>query len=723
MSKPQLQSPTTFNVLIVANAKQDAALVAETLRAAHLAFESNIALTEAVYLSLLHQNRYDAIIFSHRANGELDPHAALTLLHQSGQEIPFILISETLEGSGESLRARIADCVLRDRIAVLPDVLQHLLLPRPQLPRSSPSESDAIARLLQALQDCPDLEAFLARVAELLRETLDLRRCSILQPESGDWMQVRSVFPTTAQPDRLSQIEGELARHYQPLLARGNPLILPCLDEYLLPPAALETSPSNPVGGLVLVPLLFRQSYLGLMSLSHWSDRHHWTETELNWTRIVATHCAIAIDRAQLSRQLQQQQQWQHLLHQISATRPVARETEANLREILARVGKNFEVDRVLLACIDEEHIGVEQEWRSRREIPSLLKVRVPAVEWQELLAPGSEYRTHRYFQTANFAEYCAEKEQTARAIAQSQTCSTLGLPIFIQERLFGSLILQTISRSRTFSPGEISILGHIADQIAIAIATVQRDECFQQEVEERTEQLEAANRAKSEFLSSMSHELRAPLTSVIGFARVLLEQIYGELNTKQTQYINAIADSGEHLLSLINDLLDISKIEANKEELYVETLSVEEVCLSSLALLEERAQQAGLQLKLEIGPSVTVCHADRRRLKQILVNLLSNAIKFTETGSVTLKVELQENQLNFAVIDTGIGMSETDRQILFQPFQQIKTHLHRKHKGSGLGLALSRKLARLHDGDLTVTSEVGQGSCFTLSLPMQIPS
>ena len=200
----------------------------------------------------------------------------------------------------------------------------------------------------------------------------------------------------------------------------------------------------------------------------------------------------------------------------------------------------------------------------------------------------------------------------------------------------------------------------------------------------------------------------------------MLLERIYGELNSKQTQYISAIADSGEHLLSLINDLLDISKIEANREELYPETLSVEEICLSSMSLLEERASQAGLQLHLDLHPDVTVCDADQRRLKQILVNLLSNAIKFTESGSVTLKVEPQENWLNFSVIDTGIGISEANLKTLFQPFQQIQTPLHRKHKGSGLGLALSRKLARLHGGDLTATSEEGKGSCFTLSLPMQ---
>lgn len=577
MSKPQLQSATTLNVLIVANGDRDAALVAESLHTASIAIDYNIAITEAVYRSLLQQHRYDAIIFSDdRAPRELALPQALALLQQSGQDIPFILISETLEGAGEHLRTRISDCVLRDRIAMLPEVLRHLLLPLPQLPFSSPS--------------------------------------------------------------------------------------------------------------------------------------------------------AIALDREQLSQCLQQQIGWHHLCHQIGATLNSSREADARFQDAIAQIGKNFAVDRVLLVRIDEANIWVEREWRAREDIPSLLHACVPSSEWQELLAPESEYRLHHSFQTANLAEYCREKAQTKKAIAQSRTHSTLSIPIFVRDRLFGSLTLQTTSTSspeppspaRTFTLEEISVLRSIAHVIALAAAALQQEERLQQEVEERTEQLETANQAKSEFLSTMSHELRAPLTSVIGFARVLLERIYGELNDKQAQYISAIADSGEHLLSLINDLLDISKIEANREELYLETLSVEEVCLSSLSLLEERAQQAGLELNFEIHPSVTVCYADRRRLKQILVNLLSNAIKFTEAGSVTLKVEPQDQQLYFSVIDTGIGIQESDLQTLFQPFQQIQTPLHRKHKGSGLGLALSRKLARLHGGDLIATSEAGKGSCFTLSLPLQ---
>jgi signal transduction histidine kinase len=182
-------------------------------------------------------------------------------------------------------------------------------------------------------------------------------------------------------------------------------------------------------------------------------------------------------------------------------------------------------------------------------------------------------------------------------------------------------------------------------------------------------------------------------------------------------------------LLELINDLLDLSKIEAGKEELVLETLVVEDVCQACLSLIRERAHERQLQLIFAIAPDVSTCVADQRRLKQILFNLLANAVKFTEAGAITLQVTKQplageagdRNMLQFAVIDTGIGISEIDQALLFQPFQQVSGGLDRNYEGTGLGLALSKKLAQLHEGDITLQSTLGQGSCFTLYLPEKL--
>ncbi|HAC65653.1 MAG TPA: hypothetical protein DCF68_19505 [Cyanothece sp. UBA12306] len=173
-------------------------------------------------------------------------------------------------------------------------------------------------------------------------------------------------------------------------------------------------------------------------------------------------------------------------------------------------------------------------------------------------------------------------------------------------------------------------------------------------------------------------------------------------------------------LLALVNDFLDLSKIEAQKEEIFLETIAVEDICLSAISMIESKAKEQGLDLIVDIGSNVDFCTVDQRRIKQILLNLLSNAIKFTEKGSVTLKVKSNLELLSFCVIDTGIGIKKDDQEKLFQAFQQIQNHLSRKHKGTGLGLILSRKLAQLHGGDLTLTSEIGKGSCFTLHLPIK---
>ena len=200
----------------------------------------------------------------------------------------------------------------------------------------------------------------------------------------------------------------------------------------------------------------------------------------------------------------------------------------------------------------------------------------------------------------------------------------------------------------------------------------------------------------------------------MLGFAGMLKEQYYGDLNDKQMQYVDAMLKVGHYMLELVNNYLDLVKIDANKQTLDLERLPVEEVCQSSISELSEKARQKGLALNLDLEDGIDFCVADPVRLQQILINLLSNAIKFTEEGRVTLRVELVEDLLFFKVIDTGIGISAENMTKLFELFPQITSH----HESTGLGLALSKQLARLHGGDITVTSELGKGSCFTLHIP-----
>ncbi len=232
-------------------------------------------------------------------------------------------------------------------------------------------------------------------------------------------------------------------------------------------------------------------------------------------------------------------------------------------------------------------------------------------------------------------------------------------------------------------------------------------------------EAAEAGSRAKSQFLATMSHELRTPLNAIMGLSQFLQQEIVGDLNDQQKKYIDCIYQSGEHLLALINDILDLSKVEAGKEELILSKLHIQDLCNYVISTVRDRALEKGLQLKTKIDPQAEICIADDRRLKQILLNLLTNAIKFTPEGKVSLEVTKVRRGITFTVIDTGIGIASEELEFLFTPFKQLDSRLNRQYEGTGLGLALTRKLARLHGGDLTLESTEGKGSRFTLFLPV----
>lgn len=243
--------------------------------------------------------------------------------------------------------------------------------------------------------------------------------------------------------------------------------------------------------------------------------------------------------------------------------------------------------------------------------------------------------------------------------------------------------------------------------------------------VAERTADLEIArrkaeetDRLKSVFLSTMSHELRTPLNSIIGFSSVLLADMAGPLNDEQRRQLNMVHDSGRHLLSLINDVLDLSRIEAGKVDIVFEPFNARAAALEAAEMLRERAENKGLAFRVHVGEGVGVVDGDRRRFKQILINLLGNAVKFTQAGEVELRVEGGAESLEASVRDTGVGIRPEDRSQLFQPFANIRSESTESPDGTGLGLSIVKKLLDRMGGSIEVRSEPGVGSLFTFTLP-----
>src|SRR5207237_93555 len=290
-----------------------------------------------------------------------------------------------------------------------------------------------------------------------------------------------------------------------------------------------------------------------------------------------------------------------------------------------------------------------------------------------------------------------------------------LSVPLLREDQIIGSLSFNRKAPGE-FPPEVIEVLKTFATQSALAI---QNARLFR-EIADKSAQLESASRHKSEFLANMSHELRTPLNAIIGFSEVLAEKMFGEINEKQTEYLQDILESGRHLLSLINDILDLSKIEAGRMELELSEFDLPNAIDNALIVVRERASRREITLGHSVDERLGPIRGDERKVKQVLLNLLSNALKFTpEGGRIDVRAAEHDGVAEIAVTDTGVGIAPEDQEAVFEEVRQVGT-ADKKVEGTGLGLALSRKFIELHGGKIRVKSQVGHGSTFTFTLPMR---
>src|SRR5262245_13413978 len=317
--------------------------------------------------------------------------------------------------------------------------------------------------------------------------------------------------------------------------------------------------------------------------------------------------------------------------------------------------------------------------------------------------------------QVADIALPGAYEGRLREILIDSGIRAILAVPMLREGQLIGCLAV-TRNQPGAFPAETIDLLKTFATQSALAI---QNARLFH-EIEDKSRQLEAASRHKSEFLANMSHELRTPLNAIIGFSEVLAERMFGELNEKQDEYLKDIYASGQHLLSLINDILDLSKIEAGRMELEVTDFDLPAAIDNALILVRERASRRSIALHTTVDERLGQIQGDERKIRQVLLNLLSNAIKFTPAGGrIDVGAKPVNGSIEVSVSDTGVGIAPEDQEAVFEEFRQVGT-AEKKVEGTGLGLALSRKFVELHGGKIWVKSEVGEGSTFTFTVPVR---
>jgi signal transduction histidine kinase len=467
------------------------------------------------------------------------------------------------------------------------------------------------------------------------------------------------------------------------------------------------------------VPLLRHDEAIGTISVTR-REAGGFTADEIALLQTFADQAVIAIENARLLSELQTRtQELTQSVEQLTALGDVGRAVSSSLdldTVLTTIVGRAVQLSGADGGTIFEYDEGTE-EFSPRATLDAdesqsamLRATRLRRGEG----AVGQMAVTREPFQIPDILVEGAYESRLRGALLEAGTRALLAIPLLHEDRIVGGLVV-TRRTPGAFTSEVVEVLRTFATQSALAI---QNARLFH-EIEIKSRELEVASQHKSEFLASMSHELRTPLNAIIGFSDVLLQGMFGETNDKQTEYLRDILASGQHLLSLNNDILDLSKIEAGRMELDLGAFDLPTAIDDALLLMRERAGRRGIALERHVDERVGEIRADQRKVKQVLLNLLSNAVKFTpEGGRIDVRAGLANGTAEISVTDTGIGIAPEDHAAVFEEFRQVGA-ADTKAEGTGLGLALCRKFVELHGGRIWVKSQIGAGSTFTFALPV----
>ncbi|MCA9983214.1 MAG: GAF domain-containing protein, partial [Anaerolineales bacterium] len=450
------------------------------------------------------------------------------------------------------------------------------------------------------------------------------------------------------------------------------------------------------------VPMQQEGEPIGFLSVQSYRPDAY-TENHIQLLRTIATQAGLALANAQSFQRTETTLQEIRQLFEITQIVTAAPEPQTRLARVVDALHRHFqEVNIALFTVNDEEKLLETVISHGRQSFPR----QIPIAD--DLL--GQSVVRGKPLLIRDMRDLPAHEQSSRDALSQ------IIIPLAFGARVIGVLTVESPFPD-AFSDSDLRLLRTLSVSVA---ATLESGRLFQ-EIQLANEQLRELDRLKTQFLANMSHELRTPLNSIIGFSRVILKGIVGPVTPEQEHDLTAIYNSGRHLLTLINDILDIARIEAGKMALILEEVDVKEVALDALTTTRGLVQDSGVELRTDFAPHLPLIDADPVRLRQILLNLLSNAAKFTSEGHIQLEIFPDgEHHLHIAVQDTGIGLAETDFGRIFTAFEQIEKRDGQSLRGTGLGLPITKRLVDMHQGEIWVESELGQGATFHVVLPVK---
>jgi signal transduction histidine kinase len=485
------------------------------------------------------------------------------------------------------------------------------------------------------------------------------------------------------------------------------------LDALADPEFSYVSKDVDTVRTVLAVPILKGDDLLGVLTIYHLEEVSPFTDKQIALVETFADQSAIAIDNVrlldELRQSLEQQTATADMLKLISRStfdlksvlntlvESAARLCEADITSIARQKDGNYHVVAGSgFPSGFQDYVETVRMEPGRGSVFGRILLECKPVQIVDVLA-DPEYAMHELQKRAGFR-------------------TVLGVPL-LREGVPIGLLSVIRTKVRPFTDKQIELVTAFADQAVIAIENVRLFD----EIQEKSRQLEEASQHKSQFLANMSHELRTPLNAILGYTELMADGAYGEPSEKMLGILKRLEANGRHLLGLINDVLDLSKIEAGQLVLELSDYSMQDIVQTVRSTLEPLAADKKIALKVEMPSKLPAGRGDGRRLTQVLINLLGNAIKFTDAGEVAIKAEANNGLFQVSVCDTGPGISAADQAKLFQEFQQADNAITKKKGGTGLGLAISKRIIEMHGGKIWVESEPGRGSTFSFTLPVVV--